>query len=183
MNNFEFDKIIVAIILSLLVLVVSDNLGKLFYGSEMIIDKPGYNITLSNAPNTDSPKAASLPEVLDIKMIMASADATKGEEVFKKCSICHTIAKNEPNKVGPNLWNIIGSISASKIGFAYSDAMMQRKNAGKTWTYEEIYRFLFSPKQYVAGTKMAFAGIKNDQDRANVILYLRSMADTIQPLP
>ncbi|MBS0236375.1 MAG: cytochrome c family protein [Proteobacteria bacterium] len=115
--------------------------------------------------------------------IMAAADAVKGAIVFKKCATCHVSEKGAPNKVGPNLWGILGAKTASRDGFAYSAAMAGRGAEGKTWGYEDLYRYLYSPKKYVPGTKMAFAGIKDDKERADVIAYLSKNADTQVPLP
>ena len=114
---------------------------------------------------------------------MAAADASLGEKVFKKCSVCHTINKGGANKIGPNLWDVVGAKTAKHSNFAYSTAMQKRGEEGKKWDYEELYRYLYAPKKYVPGTKMAFAGIKKDSDRANLIAYLRSFSDNTVPLP
>ncbi len=180
----NFDKIALALALAVFAFVFSDNIGRLLYGTEIQMQKPGYEIEIksSNDAAAELP-SATLPDILDIKAIMAGADAIKGGDVFRKCAVCHTDDNGGANRVGPNLWNIIGSVTGHKSDFSYSDAMLKRKSESKAWTYEELYRYLYAPKVYVPGTKMAFAGIKDDKDRANLIAYLRTMADNPLPLP
>ncbi len=117
---------------------------------------------------------------VDFKTLMASADPAAGEKVFGKCKSCHGVEKGGPNKVGPNLWGVVGGPTAHKDDFSYSAGL-----AGKhgTWTYDDLNAFLTSPKDYIPGTKMSFAGLSKAQDRANVIAYLRSNADNPPPLP
>ena len=113
--------------------------------------------------------------------LIKSADVAAGEKIAKRCAICHTFDKGAPNKVWPNLWNVVGGPHAHKEDFKYSDAMMALHD--KPWTYEDLDAFLASPKDYAPGTKMAFAGLKKAEDRAAVIAYLRSLSDSPQPLP
>jgi len=116
-----------------------------------------------------------------ILALLASADAAKGENFAKACAACHTFAKGENAKVGPNLYGIVNNHHAHMEGFAYSDAMTALKD--KQWNYAALNEFLFNPKKAVNGTKMVFAGIKKPQDRANVIAYLRSLSDSPAALP
>lgn len=101
---------------------------------------------------------------------LAEGDATKGEKVFKKCATCHNIAAGEGNKVGPNLYGIIGRPAGTAEGFNYSDAM---KNSGITWTEDELEKYLADPKAIVPGTKMTFPGLKKEDDIDNVIAYIK----------
>lgn len=112
--------------------------------------------------------------------LLASASSDKGAKVFKKCAGCHTIDKGGPNKVGPNLWGVLGGNKGHAGDFAYSDAI---KGLGGTWSYEDMDHFLKSPKAFAAGTKMTFAGLSKASDRAAVILYLRDNNDNPPPLP
>lgn len=123
--------------------------------------------------------AKAAPEV-DFKTLMAQADPAAGEKVFNKCKACHDAEKGGPNKVGPNLWGVVGGPTAHKGDFSYSAGL-----AGKhgTWTYEDLNAFLTNPKEYIPGTKMTFAGLSKAEDRANVIAYLRSNSDNPPPLP
>jgi len=107
-------------------------------------------------------------------------DVAAGEQVFKKCSACHIAAKGGKNLIGPALYGVVGRQSASAPDYAYSSAFQAY---GKKWTFEEMNAFLLKPQAYIKGTKMAFAGIKKDKDRASVILYLNSQSDSPVPLP
>ncbi len=111
---------------------------------------------------------------------LASADAKKGEDVAKKCQSCHTFNQGGPTRVGPNLFGVVGRAKASLAGFAYSDAL---KKVGGDWTYDDLDKWIAKPTSYAPGTKMAFAGIADGQDRADVIAYLRSISPQAPPLP
>ena len=117
---------------------------------------------------------------LDIKEILAMGNLAHGEKVFKKCSACHLVAKGGKNKIGPALYGIVGKDSAVSEGYSYSKAM---KAHGKSWSFEELNAYLLKPQSYIKGTKMAFAGLRKDKDRASVILYLNSQSDSPLPKP
>ncbi len=181
-ENFEFDKIIVSIALSIFVLIFSANMGGFLYRTKKIPDQKGLEVEIVEAGSSDG-AAAGLPEKIEIGKIMSTAVADAGKAIFNKCAICHTVGKGEANKVGPNLWGVVGAVTAQHKDFQYSSAMAARGTEGKKWTYEELYRYLYAPKKHVPGTKMAFAGLKKDEDRANIIAYLRSLADNPMALP
>jgi len=130
----------------------------------------------SSAGQTAAAPAGPAP----VAPLLAKASADNGQVVAKKCASCHTFEKGGANKIGPNLWNVVGGKMAHAEGFAYSGAM---QGMGKAWDYESLNVFLYSPKDLVKGTKMTFAGLKKDQDRADVIAYLRSLSDNPKPLP
>ena len=116
--------------------------------------------------------------------LLASADASAGEAVFKKCASCHTIEKGGPNKVGPNLWGVVNRPIASHEGFSYSAGMQTFSEGGKVvWDYDHLSYFLEAPKKHVPGTAMGFAGLKKTDERANLIAWLREKADSPAPLP
>lgn len=121
--------------------------------------------------------------VTPIATLLASADAGAGEAVFKKCQACHSGEKGGPNKVGPDLWDIVNRPVAGHEGFSYSAGMKTFAEGGKTWDFEHLNHFLLAPKKYVAGTAMGFAGLKKDDERANLIAYLRTLSDNPAPLP
>lgn len=177
-NNFEIDKILGAVIIALFTILISYNVGSILYSTETFSTKRGYRIEIPDSIAAGAEIAKGIPDVLDLKAIFKEYDIMAGQNIFKKCAICHTAGKGEANKVGPNLWGILNAKVAHRPDFSYSSAMVAKGAKGDVWTYEELYRYLYAPKSYVIGTKMAFAGIKNDQDRVNLIMYLHSLADT-----
>ncbi|MGV8937970.1 MAG: c-type cytochrome [Allorhizobium sp.] len=121
---------------------------------------------------------------VSIATLLASADAKAGEAVFKKCQACHDGSKGGPNKVGPNLYDVVERPVASHEGFGYSAAMKDfSKGGAEKWTFENLNHFLIAPKKLVPGTAMGFAGVKKDDERANLIAYLHSLSDAPVPLP
>lgn len=181
-EDFELDKIVVSIALSIFILIFSANLGGFIYRTEHIVEERGFEIEIMDA-STIAAAAKGLPDVLDLKEIFKNVDLESGKRVFNKCAVCHTPGKGGKNKVGPNLWGILNAKVANVNGFAYSSAMKKRGDDGLKWTYEELYRYLYAPKKHVPGTKMAFAGLKKDEDRVNLIEYLRTLSDRPLPLP
>ena len=115
-----------------------------------------------------------------ISPLLADASLEKGEKISKKCGTCHNYKKGSKSKIGPNLWDLINRPKASVSGFAYSKALVDHKGI---WTFEELNQFLYKPKEYIQGTKMNFAGLKNAEDRANLILWLNQHSDNPVPLP
>ncbi|MDP6786316.1 MAG: cytochrome c family protein [Rhodospirillales bacterium] len=134
-------------------------------------------ITAEPKEGASAPAPAAPAGIADL-MALASAEA--GTKQFKKCKACHTTNKGGKNRVGPNLWDVVGRTKAAQSGFRFSDAL---KGKGGAWTYDDLDRYLAKPKDFVPGTKMSFAGLKKAADRADVILYLRSLSDTPKPLP
>lgn len=128
--------------------------------------KRGYEIELSL---DGKPIAKKEEKIVDLAELMKIADLNRGEKIFKKCSSCHNIGKNEGAKVGPGLYGVVGRAKGTFASFSYSDAL---KNKGGIWDKQAINDFITKPKDYIQGTKMAFAGLKKPQDRADVILYL-----------
>jgi cytochrome c len=116
-----------------------------------------------------------------IEFYLAQADAAKGQQVFNKCMACHNADKGGANQLGPNLWGVIGlPIAEDRGGFAFSDAL---KKVGGTWNFDNLSKWLDSPKTFAPGTKMTFAGLSNPQDRADVIAFLNQHSDNPLPLP
>ena len=117
-----------------------------------------------------------------IQPLLASADIAAGEKVFKKCASCHNVADGAANKVGPNLWGIIGQAAGSVDGFSYSSALTAYAEGGKKWEFENMNAFLLKPKAYIKGTAMGFAGLKKEADRANIIAYLNAQSGAPVPV-
>ena len=116
----------------------------------------------------------------DISALLAMGSIDDGQKVFKKCSACHSVKKGGKNKIGPALYNVIGRDMAGLKDYKYSKALI---GFGKSWTFEEMNNFLIKPQSYIKGTKMAFAGLKKEKDRASVILYMNSKSDKPLPTP
>lgn len=182
-ENFELDKVVIAVAVAMFTIIISANIGSMFYVPKPQPAKPGFKVDITESTGNTPSEPQGLPQVIDIAAVMAKADPTAGKQIFSKCAICHTIGKGEANKIGPNLWGIVGAPTGRHKEFAYSTAMQNHAKENGMWGYEQLYRYLWSPKAYVPGTKMAFAGIKNDIERANLIAYLRTMADSSLPLP
>ena len=181
MDSFELNKIIGAVLLTALIII---GLGK-FTDILFHVEKPkesAYKVEgLEVASTTASgQEAAKVVEAVDIKALLAMGDLAHGEKVFKKCTACHMIAAGGKNMIGPNLWSVIGRQAGVVSDYKYSKAMVAY---GKEWTFEEMNSYLIKPQAYVKGTKMAFAGLRKEKDRASVILYMNSKSDSPKALP
>ena len=181
MDSFEINKIIAAILLTALMVI---GIGK-FTDMLFHVDKPkqsAYKIEglESVVASTSSSSGMKVVEKVDIGQLLALGDLTHGEKVFKKCSACHMIASGGKNMIGPNLWGVIGRTAGSISDYKYSRAMVAY---AKQWNFEEMNSYLIKPQAYIKGTKMAFAGLRKEKDRASVILYLNSKSDNPKTLP
>lgn len=139
------------------------------------------NVYVVAVPEPAAAGGAAPKPLEPVGPMLASANVADGQKAANKCAACHTFEKGGPNKVGPNLWNIVGNNRAHLANFSYSNTLAGQK--GETWGYEDLNKFLHSPRSVVPGTKMAFAGISSDKERAAVIAYLRSLSDAPKPLP
>lgn len=179
MDGFELNKIIAAILIALLTAKVADIVGDHIVDQPTKLKQQAFVIEGVEAEATaDAGAAPKGPG--DIKPLLAKADLANGEKIFKKCAVCHTIEKGDANKVGPNLWGVVNGPKAHLAGFAYSEAM---KSKGGNWGYDDLNSYLYKPSKDVPGTKMSFAGLSSDKDRADLIAYLRSKADSPAALP
>ena len=178
MDSFELNKIIGAVLgTCLILLVTSFTAGAIF--SPVMPQKPGFEIAVKEAPEGGGKEAAAAPSE-PIEKLLQTASVEKGAAAAKKCQACHTFAKGEKNGVGPNLYGIVGDHKGEGRGFNFSAAL---KAKGGEWTFEDLNKFLANPKGFVPGTAMGFAGITKDSERADVIDYLRTLADNPAPLP
>jgi cytochrome c len=177
MNSFELNKVLGAILATCLItLALNIGAGAIFSPEKPA--KPGYNIAVKEhgAGEAAAPKEAEEP----VETMLASASVEKGQATAKQCQACHTFEKGGPNRVGPNLYGVVGRPRASEPGFNYSAAM---KAKGGTWTFGELYAFLANPRGYIPGTNMTFAGLSRGQQRADVIDFLHTLSDSPMPLP
>jgi cytochrome c len=157
-------------------------LGEVIFHEEQP-EQAGFAIAVEESSGGGEATADAEPALDPIGPLLADADIAAGENVYKKCAACHTDEKGGANKVGPNLWGVVNRPVASHEGFKYSSAMIAFAEGGTVWDYEHLNAFTHKPKDLVPGTAMGFAGLKKVEDRANLVAYLRTMADTPAPLP
>ena len=144
-------------------------------------ETPGYSVEVEKVAITSTEvKTETAEQKVDISALMAMGDLATGEKVFKKCSACHSIVKGGKNNIGPALYNVVGRKVGIVSDYKYSKALTEY---GKEWTLEELNGYLIKPAKWIKGTKMAFAGLRKEKDRASVILYLNQNSDNPLPLP
>lgn len=178
MDSFEINKILGALLFTCLV-VLSLNIAAGSVFSPKKLEKPGYEIAIPEHAAPGAPEAPAAPAE-PIETLLAKADTGRGEASSKKCATCHTFGKGEPNRVGPNLYGVVGRARAAVAGFNYSAAM---KAKGGEWSFAELNQFITSPKAFVPGTTMSFAGIPRPTERADLLIFLNSKSDSPAPLP
>ncbi|MDA0708406.1 MAG: cytochrome c family protein [Proteobacteria bacterium] len=177
MNSFELNKIAMALLIALLVLIGLNNLSEVVFHQDPM-EANAYPIEVASVASADADIEEDTGPPLAV--LLQTASVEKGENVFKKCKVCHTPEKGGRMSTGPNLWNIVNRDVGSAEGFNYSDAMSTREGL---WDYEFLNDYLLRPKDVVPGTKMVFAGLKKAGDRADILLYLRSLSDVPVDLP
>jgi len=179
MDSFELNKIIAAVLLvALLVIVLGKIADGVFYVKKP--KNPGYQVELENQLISGTSQAVETVEKIDIAAIMTLGDIASGEKIFKKCVACHSIKKGGRNKIGPALYNVVGRAVGGVNDYKYSKALA---SYGKDWTFEELNGFLTKPSSYLKGTKMSYAGLRKEKDRASVIKYLNQNSESPKLLP
>ena len=176
MDSFEINIIVAAV---LVVFLVVFGIGKI---SDMVfhVEKPNtsaYKVEISTASSTED---SNTEQLVDVTTLLAMGNLDEAKKVWKKCSACHSIKKDGKNKIGPALYNVLGRNVAALNDYKYSKAF---ETYGKSWTFEEMNGFLTKPQAYIKGTKMAFAGLKKEKDRASIILFMNQNSDNPLPLP
>ena len=179
MDSFELNKIIAAILMVALLVI---SLGKIADGVFYVKKpkNPGYQVEVANQVSSETSLATEMVEKIDIASIMALGDVVSGEKIFKKCAACHSINKGGKNKIGPALYNVVGRTVGSVDDYKYSKTLA---SYGKEWTFEELNGFLQKPSSYLKGTKMSYAGLRKEKDRASIIKYLNGKSDNPKQLP
>ena len=179
MNSFELNKIIAAVLMVALLVI---GLGKIA-DSVFHVKKPknpGYQVEAENQLISSTSQTTELVEKIDIAAIMSLGDSETGAVIFKKCAACHSINKGGNNKIGPALYNVVGRTVGGVDNYKYSKVLA---SYGKEWTFEELNGFLQKPSSYLKGTKMSYAGLRKEKDRASVIKYLNQNSDSPKQLP
>lgn len=168
--SLEFNKVAASVLCAGLIAMASGKVASSIYHADEHAKERGYAIEVAANDTAQAPKAKK-EETIDINALMANASAENGEKLTKRCVSCHSFEAGGKHKVGPNLHGIFGSDIASKAGYAYSGAITAKEG---NWNYDALFAFLHKPKDYVPGTKMAFAGLKKPKQIADLIAYLES---------
>lgn len=179
MDSWEWNKIAGAVLGTLLFILVVRQVAISIFNTPLP-QKPGYAVEVPVEAQTQAAAPPAAEPLPDFAAVLPTADLAHGKEVAARCQQCHDESKGGPNKIGPNLWGVIGRARASHPGFSYSSAMNANHDP---WTYDKLYTFIKTPQADVPGTKMSFAGIRSSQDRIDLLAYLRTLADSPAPLP
>ena len=179
MDSFEINKIVAAILMVALLIIGIGKISDVIFHVEKP-ETPGYKIELDQ-PVSNTTLAADVVEAkVDIAALMSMGDIASGEKIFKKCAACHSIVKDGKNNIGPALYNVVGRKVGVVNDYKYSKALL---NYDKSWSFEELNGYLLKPSKWIKGTKMAFAGLRKEKDRASVIKYLNQNSDNPKQLP
>ena len=179
MDSFELNKIIAAVLMVALLVIGIGKLSDIIFHVEKP-ETPGYAVDIEQTITANTSSVETVEEKIDIAALMAMGDIAVGEKVFKKCAACHSIVKGGKNNIGPALYNVVGRKIGVVSDYKYSKAL---SGYGKEWTFEELNGYLIKPAKWIKGTKMAFAGLRKEKDRASVILYLNQNSDNPLTLP
>ena len=179
MDSFEINKIVAAILMVALLIIGISKLSNVIFHVEKP-KTPGYAVEVEQATTLSSSTEKAVEEKIDIAALMAMGDIALGEKVFKKCAACHSINKGGKNNIGPALYNVVGRQIGSISDYKYSKALSAY---GKKWTFEELNGYLIKPAKWIKGTKMAFAGLKKEKDRASILLFMNQNSENPLPLP
>ena len=179
MDSFEINKIIAAVLLVALLVIGIGKISSILFHVEKP-QTPGYAVDVEQVSSISTSTTEKIKEELDITKLMAMGDVISGEKIFKKCAACHSINKGGKNNIGPALYNVVGRKVGEISDYKYSKALTAYN---KEWTFEELNGFLIKPAKWIRGTKMAYAGLRKEKDRASVIKYLNQNSDSPIPLP
>ena len=178
MDELRFNKVFAGFLCAGLLIMAGVQIAHVLVPDQQLAEN-SYFIEVPEATEVaDAVPQDTGPE--PILALLASADVAAGEKLAKKCTACHQIAADGKNMIGPNLWGVIGRNSGSISDYKYSKAMIAH---GKEWSFEEMNSYLIKPQAHIKGTKMAFAGLRKEKDRASVILYMNSKSDSPKPTP
>jgi len=176
MDSFEINKIVAAVLMVVLLVIGIGKVSDTIFHVEKP-KTPGYVVDVDQVVAASTEK---VEEKIDITAFMTMGNVASGKKVFKKCVACHSINKDGGNKIGPALYNVVGRQVGGVSNYKYSKALAEYK---KTWTFDELNGFLIKPAKWIKGTKMAYAGLSSETDRASLIKYLNQNSDNPLPLP
>ena len=179
MDSFEINKIVAAILMVALLIIGISKISDIVFH----VDKPktpGYKVEVDKVATSSTLEAEVVEAKVDIAALMSMGDVASGEKIFKKCAACHSIVKDGKNNIGPALYNVVGRKVGGVSDYKYSKALL---SYNKSWTFEELNGFLLKPTKWIKGTKMAYAGLRKESDRASVIKYLNQNSDNPLTLP
>ena len=179
MDSFEINKIVAAVLMVALLVIGIGKISDVIFHVEKP-KNPGYAVEVEKVASTSGVEEKVVENKVDISSLMAMGDVASGEKIFKKCAACHSIAKGGKHKIGPALYNVVGRQVGGVSDYKYSKALA---GYDKSWTIEELNGFLLKPSKWIKGTKMAYAGLRKESDRASVIKYLNENSDNPIPLP
>ena len=179
MDSFEINKIIAAVLMVALLVIAIGKVSDLVFHVEKP-KTPGYAVEVAEVSNSSATTKEMVETKVDISALLAMGDLELGEKVFKKCAACHSIIKGGKNNIGPALYNVVGRKVGAVTDYKYSKSLA---SYDKEWTFEELNGYLIKPAKWIKGTKMAFAGLRKEKDRASVIKYLNQNSDNPLPLP
>ena len=179
MDSFEINKIVAAVLMVALLVIGIGKLSDVIFHVEKP-KTPGYSVEVETMTTKSTSISDTEKDIVDIAALLAMGDITHGEKVFKKCAACHSIVKGGKNAIGPALYNVVGRKVGAVEDYKYSKALAAYD---KNWTFEELNGFLIKPAKWIKGTKMAYAGLRKEKDRASVIKYLNENSDSPLPLP
>jgi len=179
MDSFEINKIVAAILMVALLIIGISKLSEIVFYVEKP-ETPGYSIEEQEVASVSVSSEKMTEKIVDMAALMSLGDVASGEKIFKKCAACHSIVKGGKNNIGPALYNVVGRKVGVVNDYKYSKALA---GYDKAWTFEELNGYLIKPAKWIKGTKMAFAGLRKEKDRASVIKYLNQNSDSPLPLP
>ena len=178
MTSFEINKIVGSILMAGLIAMAAGQVAKILYQPKHL-EKTVLAIEVAGSASPAEAAKAAAP-ALPLPQLLAKADPAAGQQAAKKCIACHTFDKGGANKIGPNLYGVVARKPAGSAGFSYSPAMAGQ---GEPWSYARLYDYLTDPKALVPGTKMAFAGIRKAEERADILAYMRTLSDAPVAFP
>ncbi|MBX9697041.1 MAG: cytochrome c family protein [Alphaproteobacteria bacterium] len=179
MSSFDLNKVMMAILIALILSLLSGIIAEKLVSPKKLAQNSF--VVEGVEDDASSSSTQTQDDVLEpVAALMVSANVENGQKLAKQCLQCHSFEKGGANKIGPNLWNVVGNKHGHLDGYAYSSSLLKKE--GK-WDYENLNHFLYKPKVYSPGTKMSFVGLKKVQDRADIIAYLRTLSDSPVALP